>query len=182
MTTERADLAPLREGTDQVDHFDPGLEDRGLDVLVDELGCGAMDRIAPGGRHGTPFIDRVADDVEHASEDLLAHGNGNRGIGGDDLQPALQPFGGGHRDGAHPAVTEMLLHLEGQRGFLAARCEIDCERLVDRGQTARGAEVDIDDGADDLDNGSDSHERCGVWDGWFRKWPFGRWRSRATRS
>ena len=42
---ERADLAALGEGADQVDDLDAGLEHLGLGVLVEERGGGAMDRI-----------------------------------------------------------------------------------------------------------------------------------------
>src|SRR6185437_9544155 len=58
-----------------------------------------------------------------------------------------QALGGPHRDRAHDAVAELLLHFERQVGVL------QLQRLVDeRDGVAR--ELDVDDGADDLGDGA----------------------------
>ena len=60
-------------------------------------------------------------------------------------EAALQALGGAHRDGAHDAVAELLLHLERE---VHVR---ELQRLVDlRDRLAR--ELDVDDRADDLRN------------------------------
>ena len=75
----------------------------------------------------------------------LADRHGDRRAGGLDLQAALQAFGNAHRDRAHDAVAELLLHFERQLDVL------ELERLVDlRDLLAR--KFHVDDRADDLDN------------------------------
>src|SRR5207237_218745 len=70
-------------------------------------------------------------------------------------QAAREPVGGGHGDGAHVRLAEMLGDLEGELGgvredvlLLHALHE---QRVVDGGQLAR-LELDVDDRTDDLDD------------------------------
>ena len=65
------------------------------------------------------LVHRVAGDVENAAENAFAHRHGNRRACRLDRQPALQAFGGTHRDRAHPAFAEMLLHFEDESVGLA---------------------------------------------------------------
>ena len=76
-----------------------------------------MNRIIFVGFHRPLFIHRLAGDVEHAAHDAFADGHGDRRAGVGDFEAALQTFGGGHGDGAHPVVAEMLLHFERQLGL-----------------------------------------------------------------
>ena len=60
------------------------------------------------------------------------------------VEAALEPFRAGHRDGAHPAVAEMLLHFERQRDRLLVDRVVDGQRVVDRRQ--RVGKLDVDHG------------------------------------
>ena len=116
---EGADLAALEERADEVNDLDAGGQNLRAGGLFHERGRGAMDRAKFVGLHRPLFIHGVAGDVEHAAHDGLAHGHGNRPAGVGDLESALEPVGGGHGDGAHPVVAEVLLHFERQLDGLA---------------------------------------------------------------
>ena len=83
--------------------------------------------------------------------------------GVDDLGAAGQAVGGVHRDGAHPVVAQVLLHL-GHEHPIDAR-DRDVERVVDRGQRALegGVEHDALDLHDPADAASVCHLSPGSW-------------------
>ena len=83
-------------------------------------------------------------------------GHGDRAAGVDDRHAALQALGGGHGDRAGEAAAEVLLDLEGEQLDLAGHFELDGERLVDGRDRVLG-ELDVDHGADDLDDFSGVH-------------------------
>ena len=66
-----------------------------------------------------------------------------------DLHAAAQAVGRAHRDGAHPVVAEVLLHLQGED---AAVVELDLEGVVDLRQLI-WRKLDVDHRPGDL-------ERC----------------------
>ncbi len=67
-----------------------------------------------------------------------------------DVEAATQPLGCAHRDRAHDAVAELLLHLEREVTVL------ELQRVVDlRDRVAR--KLDVDDRANDLNNRAASH-------------------------
>ena len=115
---ERADLAALQERADQVNDLDAGRQHlRRRWIGPRSVGRGTMNRAIFVGLHRALFVHGVAGDVEHAAHDGLADGHGNRAAGVDDFVAALEAFGGGHGDGAHPVVAEVLLHFERQLGL-----------------------------------------------------------------
>jgi hypothetical protein len=74
---------------------------------------------APGGGSASgPWLRRAAlvlrraEHVHDAAERRLADRHRDRRAGGRRPQAALQAFGHAHRDAAHDAVAELLLHLE----------------------------------------------------------------------
>ncbi len=75
-----------------------------------------MDRVTLGGGHRALFVHGIAGDIEDAAQHAFAHGHGNRRAGVGDGHAALEAFGRGHRDGAHPVFAEVLLDLEGELG------------------------------------------------------------------
>src|SRR5690606_3478312 len=86
----------------------------------------------------------------------LAHGHVDGLAGGRHGQAALQAFRGAHRDRAHDAVAELLLHFERQVGI------DELQRLVDfRDRIAR--EFHVDDGADDLGDFAGCHDLNFLW-------------------
>jgi len=100
------------------------------------------------------FIDEVAGDVEDTTEHLFSNRNrdGFAGIG--KAHAALETVRGGHRNSAHPAVAEVLLNFENQLGIDTVENVFDLKCVVDFRQFAGFGEIGVDDGADDLDDGS----------------------------
>ena len=161
-TAERTGLAALDEGADEVDDLDAGLENLGLGVLLDERGGRAVNRVALGVRDRALAVDRRAGDVENAAEHAFADGHRDRRAGVDDRPAAHEALGGGHRDGAHDAFAEMLLHFEREELFGAGRGEVDGQRLIDGGDVML-LKLDVNDGADDLDDFADvAHDLNGM--------------------
>ncbi len=110
-----------------------------------------MNGIALGVGNGATLVRRLAEDVEDASENAFADGNGDTFAEIGDDHAALQTFRTRHGDGADPAFAQVLLNFERQFGFDAADDEVDRQRIIERGKFAVG-EFDIDDGSDDLDD------------------------------
>jgi hypothetical protein len=101
-------------------------------------------------RNRTAVVLRDAQDVHDAAERALADGHRDRRAGGLDGEAALEAFGSAHRDGAHDAVAELLLHFEGEVSVG------QLQRLVDLGDRV-AREFHVDDGADDLGDLACSH-------------------------
>jgi hypothetical protein len=96
-------------------------------------------------------IDRLAQDVEHAAEGLIADRNGDRLFGIENLQPPLHSFGRAHRDAPDRIIADML-HDFAHEGLLPVR-----EDDLERGQEGREVfvlEADVDDGAHGLHHGA----------------------------
>ncbi len=151
---ERADLAALGEGADQVDDFDARFEDFGAGVLIKQRRRRAMNGIAFGEGHRAALVGGVAQDVEDAAQHAFAHGDGNGGAGVVDFVAALEAFRERHGHGANPAFAQMLLDFEGEPGRLASQGVVNGEGVEERGQVAVG-EFDIDDRPDDLNDFTD---------------------------
>lgn len=100
------------------------------------------------------FIHKITRDVENASENLLTNGNSDRLAGVNEGHPALEAVRSGHSNRAHPAVTKVLLNFENQLGVYAVEDVLDLKCVVDFRQLAGFGEIGVDDGADDLDDGS----------------------------
>ena len=111
---ERADLAALQEGADQINDFDAGGKHLRGGRLVHERRRRAVDRIALLRLDRPALVHRVAGDIEHPAHDAFADGHGDRPAAIGDLQAALESLGAGHGDGADPVIPEMLLHFERQ--------------------------------------------------------------------
>ncbi len=94
-----------------------------------------MDWVTLGVIHRAPVINRVASDIEKPAKHALAywHADGSASI--DYAHSTLQSFGRGHRDGANPAFAEMLLHFEGQLGWIAVRFVFDFQGVIDPRQS-----------------------------------------------
>ena len=101
-------------------------------------------------------VDRLAEDVEDATEGRLADRHRDRRAGVAHVDAAGEPVGRGHRDRADPVVAEVLLDLADERLQPLA---LDLDGVVDARQPA-GRELDVHDGAGDLDDSAD-RGRCG---------------------
>lgn len=100
------------------------------------------------------FVYEVTSDVKDTAENLFADRNrdGFTGIG--KAHAALETVRGGHRNCAHPAVSKVLLNFENQLGIDTIENVFDLKCVVDFRQFAGFGEISVDDGADDLDDGS----------------------------
>ena len=153
---EEPDLPALHERCDEVDDLDAGLEDLGLGLEVDEIGALAVDRPALDAcRDLGAHVDRLAEDVEEATECCRAHRDRDRGTSVAHVHAADDRVGGAHRDGADLIATDVLLHL-GHHADLLTRLggRADLERVEELGEVA-GFERDVDDRSDDLDDLTD---------------------------
>jgi hypothetical protein len=85
---------------------------------------------------------------------LAAHRHHDRTLRVLDGHAAHEAVGRVHGDAAHAVLAEVLGHLDDEvAGLVADRRVRDAKRRVDLGQIA-ALEVDVDDGADDLDDAS----------------------------
>ena len=154
---EQADLPALQVRLEQVDDLDAGLEHLELGRLVLERRRRAMDRPALLRLHRpVGEIDRLAEHVHHPAERAGTDRHLNRAAEIGRLHAALHAVGRLHRDRAHPVLAEVLLHLDddvdraGQFRVLGD----DPQGVVDFRKVAR-LELDVDDGADHLDDLAD---------------------------
>src|SRR5262249_42341986 len=97
-----------------------------------------MDRHLLLERDRAQFVDWFADDVHHASESSLPHGNRDGTALVDGLHSAHHAVGGRHGDAPHTTFAQVLLHFEhnadGRRHGEAIAD--DAQRLVNRGHRA----------------------------------------------
>ena len=148
---EQADLAALGERADEINNLDARLEQvlRRREFFV--LGRVAVDRGGFLGRNRTGLVDRAAEHVHDATQRLGANGHHDRVLRVDHGHAAAQAVGGSERDGAHDAVTELLLHLERQADF------VHLERVVDGGHLV-AREFHVDHRTDALNDSSLVHD------------------------
>src|SRR5574343_79658 len=114
---EQTDLTALGERTDQVDHLDAGFQQiHGGGQLV-ELRSGLVNGTQLIGFDRTGFVDRATEHIHDAAQGAHTDRHGDASTGVVDLHAAAQAVGRTHGDGTNHAVTQLLLHFEGQAGF-----------------------------------------------------------------
>ena len=140
---EQSDLAALGERDQQIDDLHPGLQQ----VLTARLFCIGRCRTVNWPTlltlDGSGLIDRLTEDVHDPSQGTGPYRHRDWCAGGLDAHTALESFGRSHRNRAHDAVTELLLHLECQHDV------VELQRFVDLGDLVAG-KFHVDDRADDL--------------------------------
>src|SRR5262249_9816077 len=99
------------------------------------------------------LVDRVAEEVEDATERRLAHGDRDRPAGVRDLGPADEAVRRPERDRADAVAAQVLLGLAGELEGLALDRRVDGERVVEVGEVAL-LELGVERRADDLDDGA----------------------------
>jgi len=142
---EQADLAALGVRREQVDDLDAGLEHLRRRSQVLDVRRIAMDGPTFLDLDGRTLIDRLAEQVEDASERDVADRDRDRSASVDDLDAARQAVGGVHGNATNAVVAQVLLDLDHELASIAA---VDLERVVDRRQPVR--EDGLDDDALDL--------------------------------
>ena len=121
---EQPDLAALGVGREQVDDLDARLEHLGRRRQVLDARRGLVDAASLDvRRQRLAEVDRVAEQVEDASQRGLADGHRDRRAGVDHLEAARQAVGRVHRDRAHAVVAEVLLDLADEQLLLGARAD-----------------------------------------------------------
>ena len=156
---EQANLAALGVRGEQVDDLDARLEDLARRREVLDARCRTVDRPALLGLDVAALVDRLAEQVEDASERVAPDRDGDRPAGVAHLGAAREAIGGVHRDRADAVVAEVLLHLEHERAGLvlvllvAVALQVHLEGVVDLGQLV--GERDLDHDSLDLLDGAD---------------------------
>ena len=117
---EQADLAAASIGSEQIDDFDAGFERLNFGFLIDEFRRRAMNRIALLGVDRAHFVDRLTNDVEHASQRFFTHGHGNAGASVHDVHAPHQPFSSVHGNAAYGVFTQVLCDFHDQVPLLVA--------------------------------------------------------------
>ena len=147
---EQADLAALGERHEQIDDLDA----RDQQVLAAGLLVvgrrGTVDRQVILGLDRASFVLRLAEHVHDAPQSAGAHRHHDALARALHRQPAAQTLRWTHRDRAHDAVAQLLLHFERQIRIL------ELERLVDLGNLI-ARKFHIDDRADDLHDFAAGH-------------------------
>ena len=131
--TEEADFAALQKGLDEIDDLDAGLEHLFVSRLLVKQRRGPVNRHASLLADGPELVDWITDDVDDATQRLLAHGHADGAAEVDRLHAANHAVGCFHGHGAHATFAKVLLHLENHadgRGNGEAVAG-DAERLVD---------------------------------------------------
>ena len=90
---EQADLAAFGVGRQQIDHLDAGDQNLRLGGLVGIKRRVLMDRALMRGIHRAGFVDRLADHVDNAAEQLRPYRHRNRRARVGDFLAAHQAFG-----------------------------------------------------------------------------------------
>jgi hypothetical protein len=142
----------LGERHQQVDDLDTGDQQVLPAGLLVVAGRGPMDRQVFLDLHRAAIVLRLAEHVHDTAERAGADRHRDRRTGGLDGQAALQAFRRTHRDRAHDAVAELLLHLERQVRILELECLVDVRHRFAR-------KLHVDDRADDLRDLA-RHIRC----------------------
>jgi len=103
-------------------------------------------------------IDRIAGNIENASESSLAYWHGDGAASVIHFHPPFQAFGRRHGNRAHPVFAQMLLYFERQFGRVAIDFVLDLERVIDFRQLRYVTKFHIDHRTDDLNNISCIHK------------------------
>ena len=103
--TECAYFATFGKRADQIDHFNSGLKNLRFDVLICERRRGPMNRIPFCELNRAPVIDRIAGNIENASESSLTYWDGDGATSVIHFHPPFQAFGRRHGNRAHPVLA-----------------------------------------------------------------------------
>jgi hypothetical protein len=143
----KADLTTTGQGSQQVDDFDPGLQNLGLSLLLLEARGRAVDRPAVNGVYGAHVVEGVAQHVEEPAQGgrTDGHRDGRAGVGSDGAAAQAVRVRQGQR--AHPVVTQVLLHFSDHRRAVL----VDLDGVVHAGKVVR-RELDVHDGTDYLNH------------------------------
>ena len=158
--SEEAELAAAREGADQVENLEAGLEHlvRGHLLLV--IGSGPVQAACRGASSETGSLPSIGSPMTLNSRPSTSSPTGNldRRSRVDDARAPGQAVRRVHRHATHQVFAEVLLHLEYQAFIAGAILFDNFEGVVYRGQFLP-AEIDVENDADDFSDRSFLHDR-----------------------
>ena len=143
---EESDFTALCVGADEVYDLDTGLENLRRALLLIVCGRGSVyrpARLCLGRGH---IVHGVAEEVEHSSEALLTHRDGDRRACIDGVKSALQAVGRAHRDATRDRVAYVLHDLAGEL-FIAVLDRHGVQKI----RKAPVLKLDVEDRAENLD-------------------------------
>ncbi len=149
-TTEQTDFTAFGERANQVDNLDAGFQQIVAASLLGERRCWTVNAPALFGVDRASFVNRVAQYVHDPAQGRFTDRYGDGCASVDNVQTALQAFGGTHRNGTNYAVAQLLLNF--QSSFRA----LYFQRVVDA-RYAVAWKFHVDNGADDLNDTSATH-------------------------
>src|SRR5438270_9396922 len=103
--TECTYFATFGKRADQVDYFNSRLKNLRFDILISQRRRGSMNRIPFCELNRAPVIDRIAGNIENASESSLTYWDGDRATSVIHFHPPFQAFGRRHGNRAHPVFA-----------------------------------------------------------------------------
>ncbi|MNX53632.1 hypothetical protein D3C86_843330 [compost metagenome] len=150
-TTEQTDFTAFGERANQVDNLDAGFQQVVAACLFSERRRWTVNAPTLFSSDWTCFVDRVAQNVHDPAQSRFTDRYGDGCARVDNVQTALQAFGGTHRNGTNHAVAQLLLNFQSGPGRA-----LYCQRVVDA-RYAVAWEFHVDNGADDLNDTSATH-------------------------
>ena len=108
-TAEKADFSAFCIRSKQVDNLNAGFKNF-FCCLSFCIGWGRAVNASSFrfGRQRFSAVHAFSENIEKPSENCISDGNRNRRTGGDDLQPAVKPFGRSEHDAADKSASDML--------------------------------------------------------------------------
>ena len=149
-TTEQTDFTALGKRANQVDNLDASFQQVVAACLISERRRWTVNAPTLFGVDRTCFVDRVAEDVHDPPQGRFTDRYGDGCTGVDNVQTALQAFGGTHRNGTNYAVAQLLLNFQGSFRALYFQRVVDARYAV-------AWKFHVDHGADDLNDTSATH-------------------------
>jgi hypothetical protein len=147
-TTEETNLTTTSIWVKKVDNLDTGDEDGGRGILIGKGRSVGVDRKGHLLADWSTLIDRLTDDVDNASKELVTDWDIDRSTLINHLLATLKTLGGIHSNSADGVLTKMLSDLEHDANVVV----LDLESIQNVWELA--IELDVDDGTNDLGDGA----------------------------
>ncbi len=150
---EETDLPTFEVGSKKVNDLDARPKGLRVHGKILERRRFTVDRVGLLGLNRTLFVDRLADDVQDAAENLATDRNLNRLVRVHDFGSANEAVRRIHGDATNRVLAQVLSDFENKGRVLALVRHRDLERRVNRGKLGV-RELDVHDGTKNLDHTS----------------------------
>src|SRR5262249_12360819 len=152
---ERAYLAALEEGANQVDDFDTSWKNLRRCGLFDQRWRKPVDRIIFLRLNRPALVYRISRNIKHPAHDTVPDGHAYWTTAIRNVEAAFETLRPGHGDCPDQLVSKMLLYFKCQIHGLILNLIFDGKGVIDPGQCFR--EFHIYDRTADLDNFASAH-------------------------